>query len=305
MTAAMSDPRRKAEAGYNLVILLVAISVLNILVAVSLPAWSHVIRREREEELISRGFQYAEAIRVFHNRFQRYPVKLEELVETKPRSIRHLWKDPMTDDGAWGIIFQGAGQPVPGQPDPNGRPGGQGGRGGQAGQVPDEGSDPQGDPSNGEEMPQQGGIGGPKQGSPGIGPIIGVYSKSPDESILVFYGHNRYDEWRFTEDLLTGRAGSTVGGDPSLPPPRPGPGGQPGAAGGLALSTRWLGRPLPSFLNQDLLQKKGEGDDNGLPNGGGIGSGNNSGNGRRNGGGGNGANGRGGGVRPGSKLPNE
>jgi type II secretory pathway pseudopilin PulG len=270
----MRDPSR--ESGYNLVILLVAVAVLNILVAVSLPAWSHVIRREREEELISRGFQYAEAIRIFHNRFQRYPVKLEELIETKPRSIRHLWKDPMTDEGNWGIVFQGAGQPLPGQnPNDPKNPNNLNGRNpGQGGQVPNEstGGD-QNQEDNGDGTSQDGGIGGPKQGSPGVGPIIGVYSKSPKESILIFFGHERYDEWRFTEDLLTGQGGSRIGGDP-------GNGGQPGTSGGLKLSTRWLGRPLPSFLqNQDLPQG-----DNGLPNDGGIGSGPGSGSGNRRGG---------------------
>ena len=79
---------RRSEAGYNLVILMMTLTVLNILMAAALPKWSHVIRREREEELISRGWQYAEAIRIFQNRFQRLPVRVEELMEVEPRSIR-------------------------------------------------------------------------------------------------------------------------------------------------------------------------------------------------------------------------
>ena len=54
------------EAGYNMVILVIAITVLNIVVAAMLPLWSTQIQREKEEELVFRGFQYAEAIRVFH-----------------------------------------------------------------------------------------------------------------------------------------------------------------------------------------------------------------------------------------------
>jgi type II secretory pathway pseudopilin PulG len=95
---------KKAAAGYNLVILMVLLTVLNIVIAASLPAWSGVIRQEKEEELVFRGLQYAEAIRVFQNRFQRPPIRLEELIEVEPRSIRKLWKDPMTENGKWALI---------------------------------------------------------------------------------------------------------------------------------------------------------------------------------------------------------
>ncbi len=64
---------KKTEAGYNLVVLMVALTVLQHPDRAALPKWSHVIRRDKEEELISRGFQYAEAIRIFQNRFQRLP----------------------------------------------------------------------------------------------------------------------------------------------------------------------------------------------------------------------------------------
>src|SRR6478672_303088 len=98
LSAVRSRPRG-SEAGYNMVMLIVALTVLNILVAAMLPLMSTEIQREKEEELVFRGFQYAEAIRLFHQRTSRYPVKLEELLETKPRVIRQLWKDPMTQDG--------------------------------------------------------------------------------------------------------------------------------------------------------------------------------------------------------------
>lgn len=62
-------------------------------------------QREKERELVFRGLQYAEAIRVFYNRFQRFPLRLEELLTTRPRSVRQLWKDPLSDDGAWSVIL--------------------------------------------------------------------------------------------------------------------------------------------------------------------------------------------------------
>jgi type II secretory pathway pseudopilin PulG len=217
----------RAEAGYNLVMLAVAITILNIAVAVMLPLWSTAIRREKEEELIFRGFQYAEAIRVFHQRYQRYPNKLEELMEVKPRSIRQLWKDPMTDNGKWSLIFQnqpqGPIQPQPGAPPP---PPGQE-DGGQ------DGEDDGGGAGNGAFKPGKGEV-------VQVGPIIGVRSKSGKKSILVFFGQERYDEWQFTETQLL--AGGQAVGENGVGVPTP--------TGGLQFSTRWLGRPMRGFNQQ-------------------------------------------------------
>ncbi|HVR27971.1 MAG TPA: hypothetical protein VMS86_00430, partial [Thermoanaerobaculia bacterium] len=120
-------PSRRGEDGYNLVILVVAITILNVLVAVALPLWSYLIRRDQEEETIFRGLQYAEGVRVFHQRFGRYPTSLQELVGMEPRSIRQLWSEPLTEHGEFGLVVegppQGAGQPrAPGTPD-QGQPG--------------------------------------------------------------------------------------------------------------------------------------------------------------------------------------
>jgi type II secretory pathway pseudopilin PulG len=217
---------RRIQAGYNLVMLMVLITILNIVIAASLPAWSSVIRRDREEELISRGFQYAEAIRIFQNRFQRPPIRLEELIEVEPRSIRRLWKDPMTDHGRWAPIpLQGPTQPLQVQP---GAPPGEDGEG-----RPIDGGEDEGE--------EEGGFGVPKK-EVQIGPFKGVHSRSGKASILIFNGKERYDEWHFTVELLTG------GGQ--MPPPEQGIAPPPtgGGGGGLQLSTRWIGRPIPEFL---------------------------------------------------------
>jgi type II secretory pathway pseudopilin PulG len=225
--ASIRSRPRGGEEGYNMVMLIVAITLLNILVAAMLPLMSTEIQREKEEELVFRGFQYAEAIRVFKIRFQRYPVKLEELIEIKPRCIRQLWKDPMTKDGKWGLIFQNAGVPL--QPQPPGQPG-QPDQPGQPNQP-----QPPDDQGRGDG---EGGLGTPKQGDTvAVGPIIGVYSKSPKASHLVFYGHERYDEWRFTSDLLTNtNSRGSFPGAPGI--------GNPGQVVIPSFSTRWLGRPF-------------------------------------------------------------
>jgi type II secretory pathway pseudopilin PulG len=218
-------PHRRSEAGYNLVILMMMLTVLNILMAAALPKWSHVIRREREEELISRGFQYAEAIRIFQNRFQRLPVRAQELIEVEPRSIRKLWKDPMTEDGVWVLIPPGNGATLtPQTQGPIDDPEGGGGDSGQ--------------PS--EEMPDNTGI-GEKKGTVQVGPFTGVHSRSSKESILIFNGHDHYDQWHFTVEMLMQGNGNN-----QMPPG--GGAGNPAQGGGLQLSTRWLGRPLPEFL---------------------------------------------------------
>jgi type II secretory pathway pseudopilin PulG len=186
-------------AGYNLVVLVMAIAVLNVMLAAALPRWSEMIQRDKEEELISRGWQYAEAIRVFQRRFQRYPVKLEELIKAKPRCIRQLWKDPMTASGEWMPIFLNPGSPI---------------------HVP---GTPEAGPSNGLN---------PNQPQINVGPIAGVRSRSSRKSLLLFFGHERYDEWEFRVEMLTRQPG-----DPRVP------GGH-----GLMLSTRWLGRPMPNFM---------------------------------------------------------
>lgn len=234
---ARKPARKRSEAGYNMVMLIVALTVLNIMIAAMMPLMSTEIQREKEEELIFRGFQYAEAIRLFHLRFQHFPTKLDELLEVKPRCIRQLWKEPMAKDGKWGLIFQGQGVPLhPQNP-----------------QNPEGQQTPNVDPRNPEGQPINDGRdnnGLPKQGDEvAIGPIIGVYSKSPKESHLVFYGHQRYDEWRFTFDLIPN------GG---IQRPQIAPGiGNPGQVLAPNFSTRWLGRPMYLVDQQQSLPQNG------------------------------------------------
>ena len=202
--------RRRAEGGYNLVVLVMLMAVLTIMLSAALPKWSEMIKRDKEEELISRGFQYAEAIRVFQRRFQRYPVKLEELIKAKPRSIRQLWKDPMTASGEWApiLLFQGSPVNVPGAPT-----------------AP---------PGNGLD---------PNQPQVTNGPIVGVRSRSNAKSLLLFFGHEHYDEWEFRVEMLSRAGRPPLGGLSGIGDPGA---GLPGSSY-MQLSTRWLGRPMPDF----------------------------------------------------------
>lgn len=115
----VSSSRRRAngrwrprERGFTLVALVVVLIVLNIAVAAAMQLWSKVALREKEEELIFRGLQYAEAIRVFQARYSRPPISLEELLEVRPRCIRQLWEEPLSETGAWEPILAGSGSDV-------------------------------------------------------------------------------------------------------------------------------------------------------------------------------------------------
>ncbi len=206
---------RRGEAGYNLVILIVAVTVMNILVAAALPLWSHAIRRDKERELVSRGLQYAEAIRVFKQRFGRAPVRLEELIEVEPRCIRQLWKDPMTDNGRWALVFEGQDVEAGITPPPDGRPDGRGGRpriGGDptAGEDREDGAEP-GDTLDPNAPPEEG-------DEVAVGPIAGVRSRNTEESIMIFLGQNRYDRWIFRPEIFAAAQRMSAVGNPNLAP---------------------------------------------------------------------------------------
>ena len=82
---------------------------------VVLPSVYTEAQREREEELMFRGNEYARAIALFHNRFNRYPSSVDELMKKTNgiRFLRRAYKDPMTKSGNWRFIHvNGAGMLV-------------------------------------------------------------------------------------------------------------------------------------------------------------------------------------------------
>ncbi len=200
---------RQEEAGYNLVILVVIITLLNIVIAKALPLWSAIIQREKEEELIFRGTQYAEAIRVYEQRTGGLPTKLEQLIELEPRCIRQLWTNPFAEDGSWELILPGQGRQRPGGRNRN--------LGLDRDEDEDENQDPNQNPSRDPNLP-----GDPSKPNPsllwvpgaenkiGAVPIFGVKSSVGGESIKLFVtnpnapgggGSNEIREWLFTADV--------------------------------------------------------------------------------------------------------
>lgn len=191
-----TSERDRSRDGYNLVFLAVMVTLLNVWIAATLPLWSHQIQRDKEKELIFRGLQYAEAIRVYLTRNGQYPTQLKQLIESEPRSIRQLWTNPMRDDGRWGLIQVGTGRGGPGQQAQNAG-------GGQA--------QPGGSPS-GDDQPGPAGVppgtvlsADPERPDEPTNTVAirGVYSPDGDEAIHNFLGKESIPEWKFTVELVS------------------------------------------------------------------------------------------------------
>ncbi len=88
---------RRGEHGYIMLTLLLALALLIIAAAVIVPSITFEIRRDQEEEMIHRGVQYSRAIKAYYKKFNRYPMKIEDLENTnRQRFLRKRYKDPIT-----------------------------------------------------------------------------------------------------------------------------------------------------------------------------------------------------------------
>ena len=210
----------QGERGYAMAALLVGLSVLAVLMTMALPVWTHYAKREKEEELIWRGQQYARAIGLFQRKYANtFPPNLQVLLDQK--FLRKKYKDPITDDDfqlipvGGGVAGRGSGpgnsspaQPGlgPGQKPAPGIPGGGGGG-------------TEGSPTSipGTFQPVQGT--GPN--AAGIG-IQGVVSKSPESSIKMYNGRTKYNEWAFIYMATSQRVGGRGAQQPGM-------GGGPGS----------------------------------------------------------------------------
>ncbi len=95
------------ECGFTLAAVLVIMAVMAIFLTVAVQTVTFQQRREKEEELIFRGNQIVEAIRLFRARNGRFPMTLKELATAKPRVLRKIWTDPITGKVDWDPVFLG------------------------------------------------------------------------------------------------------------------------------------------------------------------------------------------------------
>jgi type II secretory pathway pseudopilin PulG len=215
------------DSGYAMAALLVAIAVLTLMLSIAMPVWRHEMQREREAELVFRGEQYVRAIDLFQRKYPgTAPPSIDVLVSQK--FLRKKYKDPVTEDGEFRIVYAGQqGQPTPGAP-------GQGDGARQPGAKPSLIPQGRGPRDTRRDLPRPGTPAGQPGAQPGfgVGGIIGVASKSKDRSILLYKGRNKYEEWPFIFANMGTQPGGPGGaprpGLPGVGSPRPGQPGRPG-----------------------------------------------------------------------------
>lgn len=217
--------------------LLVALAILSVVMLVALPTWRQQSQREKELELVFRGEQYARAIALYQRKLAgTFPPNLDVLVEQK--FLRKKYTDPVTG-GDFAPVYAGStglgelldsAAPRDAQAsatDPGGprraAPAGPGGvqvretPGGQRSTTP-----------FGQAGP--GGISGSPGAPQGATGIVGVVSKSNGQSIRLYNGRDRYDQWIFVYSAAGQRPDPTTSpGQPLAPGQRPATGQpQPG-----------------------------------------------------------------------------
>ncbi|PYQ37064.1 MAG: hypothetical protein DMF54_03620 [Acidobacteria bacterium] len=174
-----------------MVAIVIFIAILTIVIAAVGPSISTIMKRDREEELLFRGKQYARSIVLFQRRYGRYPTSLKEMAASRPHTIRKLWKDPMCDCEDWKLLIQG-------QPDSS--------------PFVDQKMDPSNRPPSTygnlkrTPVPSQFTLAPTGPQVVNVGPIVGVRSKVHQQALREWRGQRFYDQWRF----IVGDADSDV-----------------------------------------------------------------------------------------------
>ena len=200
-------PEPESARGFSLVIVLAGITVMMILMGVAVPTWRYVMQDDREQELYFRGDQIARAVEEYQRKNgNAFPPSFDVLV--KGKYLRRQYKDPMVKDGKWRIVRPGEAMPVSATPT--------GGASPRGGASPSTGASPRPSPS-----PSASAFG--PAGGTSVGVIVGVASFSHDNSLRLFNGRTRYDQWLF------------LAGQPRLLGRNRGPNALPGGMGGSGL----------------------------------------------------------------------
>jgi type II secretory pathway pseudopilin PulG len=226
-----SDRARSKESGYVLLAVMLTLTLMLIALSVEAPRIAQQIKRDKEEEMIHRGKDYATAVKRFvHKNGGRYPASIEQLENTNHiRFLRKKYVDPMTGESDWKMVHVGEAEikipaPNPGLSGGGGQNPGLGGGtpGGQlsnpAGVTPPTGQALTQNPAVGQQPNQNGttgqlgslttsGIGNGQ--TVGGGQIMGVASVSKRHSIKEFNDKDEYDQWYFVYDLRLEQSGGS------------------------------------------------------------------------------------------------
>ena len=188
-------PDVDGDRGFLMVALLIAMAVVAIWMTAALPSWRQQAQREKEEELIFRGEQYAMAIALFQFKNNNVPPPDIDILVSQ-RFLRKKWKDPVT---GCDFLPQGPGVITSALNCPKYAKVG-------TTQAPAAPSTPTG------------------QQKPGL---TGVRSQSPATSIKIYVSQQMHSQWPFDAGRIRMEKG-LVG---AAAPPG-GAGGRPGGAGG-------------------------------------------------------------------------
>ncbi|HKO89423.1 MAG TPA: type II secretion system protein [Burkholderiales bacterium] len=101
------------EGGFTYIGLLILVALIAIALAGTAEVVSTAQKREREQELLFVGTQYARAIASYRSASpgsEAYPTSLEQLLEDKRlpvmrRHLRKLYADPVTNGAPWGLVL--------------------------------------------------------------------------------------------------------------------------------------------------------------------------------------------------------
>lgn len=225
--------------GYALLVIMMVTLFILISLTAALPSVYTAGMREREEELLFRGNEYARAIMLFRRQFRRYPTSVKELLETNGiHFLRREYSDPMTKKGKWRFIHaDAAGTPLDSRT--LARPKPPSALGSDSAFSQEKKDNP---PSTGKTGRfESGEEGQPKETSAFFGEgkgvqgafIIGVASMSNKQSIRVWNNKTRYSDWEFlgvetaAGGMMPGQI-NTPGGAGQQPPSSFGPGGMGG-----------------------------------------------------------------------------
>ena len=197
---------RRGDGGYAMAALLVTLGVMSVVLGMAMPVWRTVVQREKEEELIFRGRQYARAIQLYQRKFAAtFPASVDLLVEQ--RFLRKKYTDPMTRSGEFEILYQGTLAQR--------QAASMAGRGGTS---PGQAAGPARGGAAGLSVTTPSAFGSQATGPQGG--VVGVASKSKEKSIRILDGRTAYNEWQFVWTAPQ-----------TTRPGQPGPGGRGGRAG--------------------------------------------------------------------------
>jgi type II secretory pathway pseudopilin PulG len=222
--------------------LMLFVALLAIAAGALAPTIAFRVKRDREEEMIHRGVQYARALKLFVKKTGRYPTRIEELENTNNiRFLRKRYKDPITGkdfkllhvgevqlSSSPGVAIGVAASAMGGAATAGGAGaaallGAASGMMAQAAQAPVMPQTPAADDTSGDSA-KDAGPGGPSKTNSGQaaggtagsqltstvfggGPIVGVASTSKAKSIREFNHKNHYNDWQFIYDPTMDRSG--------------------------------------------------------------------------------------------------